>query len=153
MDEMDSSRVVLAGSEQKAIPDAKIIGPADLTEKIQVTIVVRRRQELPPIGRSIMEHEELVANHGATAMDVLAVRDFATQYKLQVLAESAANRTVSLAGTVGDFSRAFEVKLDEVQLGNQTFRQRVGSITIPKELAGVIETVQGLDNLRAAEAK
>ena len=152
---MNGSRVVLAGTERKPIADARIIEPANPAERIQVTIVVRRKAELPPLGKSmrIMEHEQLVANHGATANDLLAVREFAKEYNLQVVAESAAKRTVTLAGTVGDFSRAFEVKLDKVQLGNQTYRQRVGTISVPTDLGPIIVAVLGLDSRRVAEPK
>jgi kumamolisin len=152
---MNGSHVVLAGSERKAIPDGIIIGPADPAERIRVAVVVRRKEERPPIdaSRRVMAHEELVANHGATATDLLAVRDFAKQYSLQVVASSVATRTVALAGTVGDFSRAFEVTLDKVQVGSETFRQRMGSLAVPKDLAGIIVAVLGLDNRPQAEPR
>jgi kumamolisin len=68
---MASERVAIAGSHRNPSPEGNILGAADLTERILVTVVVRRKAELPPLGRSprIISHEELVANHGATAMD------------------------------------------------------------------------------------
>jgi len=145
---MTSSRVAVVGSERAPVDGAKVIGVPNPSERIHVTVVVRRKEELPPLGKSvqIMSHDDLVAGHGATANDLLQVREFAKQFHLQIIAESAAKRTVSLAGTIADFGRAFDVTFDNVQLGGHVIRQRVGRITVPSELGSIIEAVMGLDN-------
>jgi kumamolisin len=152
---MAGSRVTIPGSERSVIAGARLIGPADATQRIHVTIVVRRKAEPPPLVKSmrIMQHDELVANHGATANDLLAVREFARQHNLQVIAESAAKRTVTLAGAVGDFSRAFEATIDEVHIGNRSYRQRVGTLSVPQDLAPIIVAILGLDNRPQAEPR
>jgi kumamolisin len=81
---MASIRVKITGSEREALAGARIIGKADPDERIHVTVVVRRKAEIPPLGKAsrVMDHDALVASHGASLTDLAAVRDFAMQYNL-----------------------------------------------------------------------
>jgi kumamolisin len=141
-------RVVLPGSERQAILGGVSTGPANQSERITVTVHVRRSEEPQPITPSerILSREEFAATHGAAPNDLRSVREFAQNYGLEVVAESPVNRSLELAGTVAAMSAAFGVTLENVRVGENTYRQRVGAITLPAELAPIVVAVLGLDN-------
>jgi len=138
---------------------AKLIGPADPREKIEVTLFLRRGSKpeaypnvaalgsLPLKERRHLSREEFAKRHAAYPDDLAKVRRFAEEFGLQVKEEQAARRSVVLTGTVDAFSRAFEVKLDRYEHPTKgSYRGRTGSLTIPSELSSVVEGVFGLDN-------
>ena len=67
--------------------------------------------------------------------------------------KDAARRTVWLSGTVADFSKAFEVKLQQFDHPNGAYRGRTGPIHIPADLEDVVTAVLGLDNRPQAEPR
>lgn len=154
-----SNRYRLPRSERAPMAGAKLVGPADPHEKIEVTIFLRRGSKpeaypdvarlgaLPLKDRRHLSREEFANAHGAIADDLDKVRRFAAEFGLQVKEENRARRSVVLAGTVEAFSRAFEVKLDRYEHPTKgSYRGRTGSLTIPSELSTAIEGVFGLDN-------
>ena len=154
----DQTRLRLAKSARTTMKDAKLIGPADPDEKMEVTIYLRRgsagvypniaQQASSPVKeRRHLSREEFAKAHGASSDDIAKVRQFASQFGLQVKAEHPGRRSVVLSGTVEQFSRAFETKLDRYQHPTAgTFRGREGTLTIPSDLAAAVEGVFGLDN-------
>ena len=156
-------RVELKGSMREELPEGHRVGPADSSERIQVTVFLRHGDggPLPSIAelgsrsvrnRRYLSREEFAQAHGARPADFAAVRSFATQYGLQVLTESRARRTVILAGTVQAFINAFGTELSRWEHPSGTFRCRTGTLTIPAELNGIILGVLGLDNRPQAKS-
>ena len=153
----------VAHSERTPMYGAKLIGAADPSEKMEVTIFLRRGSQdtypnvaelgaLPSKERRHLTREEFAQRHGAIPEDMARVRRFAAQYGLQVKEESAARRSVVLVGTVEAFSRAFETTLQRYEHPTKgPYRGRTGSLTIPAELAEAVEGVFGLDNRPQAE--
>ncbi len=152
------NRITLARSERAPLAGARRVGPADPQERVDVTVVVRRRSqpgqypdvmqlarrlpgERPPLSR-----EAFASAHGARPADFASIRKFAADFGLQVVSEHAGRRSVVLSGTVAAFTRAFEVDLGRYEHPAGSYRCRVGPLTIPTELAPVIEGVFGLDN-------
>jgi len=155
--ENDRSR--LANSERAPMAGAKFVGPADPNEKMEVTIYLRRGSmadlapavaqlgNLAPKERKYITREDFAKTHGAIPEDLGKVRQFASEYGLEVKEENATHRSVVLAGTVAAFSRAFEVTLGRYEHPEKgSYRGRTGSLTIPSELSTVVEGVFGLDN-------
>src|SRR5260221_362999 len=116
---MDKSRAVIRGTERKDITGAKVIGRSNASQRIRVTVEVRRNKQPPPPGslKRALRRQELAAEYGAAAADLAMVREFAASHRLHVVEASRAKRTVVLAGTVGDFSEAFGVELNDVEVG------------------------------------
>jgi kumamolisin len=149
-------RVELKGSTREGMPGAQDVGPADPNQKIEVTLYLRRASRGPlsaePIGsgpisgRKYLTREEFRRTHGARAEDCERVRAFAGEYGLQVKSEDRAARWMKLAGTVEAFNRAFGTDLRRCEHSSGTYRCRTGALTIPSNVAGVIEAVLGLDN-------
>jgi kumamolisin len=157
------ANIILKGSERAAMPGARVVAPADPTERLEVTVLVRRRAaealharaaQLAAGNASVgyLSREEFAAGHGAAAADLAAVRAFAAAQGLAVVLEHAARRTVMLSGTVAQFNAAFSVQLQRMQHDSCSYRGRTGSIQLPSSLEGVVEAVLGLDSRPQAEA-
>jgi len=151
-------RVPLEGSSRAPLAGGTRIGPADVAEKIQVTVTLRRGSapgEFPsdtelgrglPAQRTYLTRQEFAAKHGVRAADIAAIRAFAAANNLEIVSAEPARRTIILAGTVGAFSKAFSAELQQHSFQGKTFRCRTGTLQIPAELENVIEGVFGLDN-------
>src|SRR5579872_4423920 len=146
------ARRPLKGSERSPLPNSRTLGPADPTERLEVTIVVRamdrqglqdRMQKIARGQRSTpyLSRSEYGRRHGAGQADLDAVREFAEAHGLTVVQEHAARRTMVLAGTVAQFNDAFEVELQHCSHPGGTYRGRTGPVHVPAELVGVIEAV------------
>jgi kumamolisin len=145
----------LKGSERKALAGARSLGPAHSTERLQVTVRLRRQNPLPaldamarqlPKERRYVSPNEYKSRHGADPADFKKVEAFAAQRGLVVVESNLTRRTMVLSGTVAAFSDAFQVKLENYAHAKGTYRGRTGPIQVPSELDGIIEGVFGLDN-------
>jgi kumamolisin len=147
----------LKGSERTSMPGARIVAPAEPTERLEVSVLVRRRapQDMHARAASLASgdrsrapasREEFAKAHGADAADFAKVRAFAAAHGLAVLQEHAPRRTVILSGTVAQFCAAFDVQLHQMHYAKGTYRGRTGAINLPAELDGIVEAVLGLDN-------
>src|SRR6266700_8081192 len=122
--------VQLPGSERAPLTGAAPAGQLDSSERAEVTLVLRRRAELPA--------------------DVNLVRQTMTSLGLEVTEVHPATRRIKVAGTLGELSRAFGVDLQQVNStgpGGQmvTHRYREGPLFVPAPLDGVVLAVLGLD--------
>jgi kumamolisin len=151
------ANISLRGSERALMRGARVLAPADAAERMEVSILVRRRapQEMQARvaaaaagsgARDYLSRDEFARRHGAVAADLAAVRAFANAHGLAVVAEHVGRRTVIVSGTVAQFCAAFAVQLHQVAHDGGTFRGRTGEIQLPSELAGIVEAVLGLDN-------
>jgi len=157
------ANIPLKGSERVIMPGARVVAPADPTERLEVTMLVRRRARAEfrarvaelasgKLGVPYLTREEFAARHGADAGDCAAVRAFAAANGLAVVLEHAARRTLVLSGTVAQFDAAFGVQLQRMQHASCSYRGRTGSIHLPSSLDGVVEAVLGLDSRPQAAA-
>jgi kumamolisin len=147
----------LTGSERIPMPGAQDIGDADPNERLEVSVLLRRRAAEELKGRvdkvrggdkstGHLSRDDFAARYGADPGDVAAVQAFAQAEGLAVVAQDLARRTVVLSGTVGQFNQAFGVSLRNFEHDGGTYRGRVGAIHIPEALANAVEAVLGLDN-------
>ncbi|KXV04347.1 peptidase S53 [Caballeronia megalochromosomata] len=152
----------LNGSARAPYQGAKCIGKADPNERLEVTVVVRRRSAdafekhvvgLAAQGASAkhIDHDEFTKQFGADAADLAAVQSFAQKHGLSVVETHEARRTVVLSGTVAQFDAAFGVSLEQYEHAGGTYRGRTGPIHLPDELNGVVNAVMGLDNRPQAQ--
>jgi kumamolisin len=153
----------LKGSERKPLLNSRALGAADPAERLEVTVIVRatdpqglqaRIQQIAKRRgeRNHLSRADFARHHGASRADLDAVREFAEAHGLAVVQEHAGRRTLVLAGTVAQFSDAFDVELHHCSHPGGTYRGRTGFVNVPTELSGIIEAVLGLDNRPQAEA-
>jgi kumamolisin len=156
------ARHPLQGSERLPIAEATSVGKADPAERLEVSVLLRRRNadrlaervtglSSPGGAGEPLSREDFEAQFGADGADIDAVRRFAAEYGLAVVQADAGRRTVILTGTVAQFNTAFGVDLERFEHAGGSYRGRVGSIQLPDELDGRVEAVLGLDNRPAAK--
>ena len=156
------ARHPLKGSERQPLPGAKSVGKADPAERLEVSVLLRRRS-----GTALTEHvkklasreksdrhlsrEEFERQFGADNADMAAVKKFAGAQGLAVVQEHAGRRTVVLSGTVAQFNAAFGVDLQRFEHSGGSYRGRVGAVHLPDELHDAVEAVLGLDDRPVAK--
>jgi kumamolisin len=150
------ARHPLKGSERQALPEARSVGKADLAERLEVSVLLRRQNDASLKNHvrqlsvrhkaSHLSREEFERQFGADSKDIAVVRKFASAHGLSVVQEHAGRRTVVLSGTVSQFDAAFGVDLQRFEYPGGSYRGRVGAVHLPDELHGVVEAVLGLDN-------
>jgi kumamolisin len=157
------ANIPLKGSERTAMRGARELAPTDPTERLEVTILVRRRARQDLAARvaacassraesSYLSRDEFAKRHGAEPADLAAVRAFAAAHGLAVEQEDAARRTVVLSGTAAQFCAAFGVQLRQMSHAGRSYRGRTGPILLPADLADIVEAVLGLDSRPQASA-
>jgi kumamolisin len=143
----------LPGSEPMATPHAigaSVAVPADM--EIEVTLVLRRRTELPdPAGATPIRAAEFALNYGADPADVDLVTATVTALGGQVVSVRAAARTVRVAGTAAVLSRMFGTSLElvtsrEASGAEITHRIATNRLSVPAVLDGIVTAVLGLDD-------
>ncbi|MEU2347755.1 S53 family peptidase [Modestobacter sp. NPDC049651] len=157
---MADDRPQLPGSTRRPLPAARPAGDLDPSAPVDVTVVLRRRAELPPAGpaRAPLSREELAAAYGADPADLAAVRAALTAEGLEVVDEDAASRRVHVRGDVATLRRVFAADLAEVRSPDPvtgrpvTHRQRSGPLAVPAPLAEIVTAVLGLDDRPQARA-
>ena len=162
--------IPLKGSERTAVPGAKVSGPASPTEQLQVTVLLRScaqaedartgtnkataaakatvetLQKQRAAERRHLTREQFLAQRGALQEDAQKIEEFAHEYGLTIKETDLAKHSVTLTGTVANFSKAFDVELLNYEHPNGSYRGRTGPLSIPKALDGIVTAVLGLDN-------
>jgi len=144
-----SERTPLAGAEDSA-------RQLDDSERIEVTLIIRRRADLPAeyvTGPETLSRDQLEARHGTDPADLTLIRDVLGRFGIQVTGADAGARRVTVAGPISAFSTAFGASLRLVNAphpapngGIAQHRYRVGGLRVPAELDGVVLAVLGLDD-------
>ena len=154
MSQQSESRVLLPGSERAPLSGAVDAGPLDTAAQAEVTLVVRRRAELPydvVAGSTVLSSGDLEARYGADPADVTLVGDALGRYGLTVASSHGASRRVKVSGSLADLSAAFGTSLRLVTSQDPngqavTHRLREGPLFVPTELDGVVTAILGLDD-------
>ena len=162
MPDESGSLVQLAGSERASLPDVTDAPPLDTRERAEVTLVLRRRAELPEeivAGPTVLSSDQLAEGYGADPADVELVRREMASRGLDVTAVHPVTRRVKVAGTLGELSSAFGTTLRQVSSpgprgrGRVTHRYREGWLYLPPALDGVVTAVLGLDTRPQAQPR
>ncbi|MGD0698780.1 MAG: S53 family peptidase [Trebonia sp.] len=154
--------VPLPGSERSELPTAAPAAtPLDPSQVITVTVVLRRRAEVPAElinGPETITTAELGERYGASAADATLVADVLGRYGLTVTEFQLASRRLKVSGMIAAMSAAFGTTLTAVTSqppggsDSVTHRYRTGALSVPAELSGIIVAVLGLDDRPAARA-
>jgi kumamolisin len=157
-----SSRRAVPGSERTPLARSVSHGPVPRDERFEVTLRVRRRTPVAqladgglhgehlPAARRYVGREEYAERHGADPADLAKVEAFARQHGLVVVESSAPRRSVFLSGTAAQFEAAFGTRIEHYECQGRTYRGRAGPLTVPEDLADIVEGVFGIDDRPAA---
>jgi kumamolisin len=152
------------GSSHDAMTGAKDVGAINPKDEAEVTLRVRSRmsegelqQRLqltaakPPSERVYLSRAEFTQSHGASPEDLAKIDQFAHDHHLTVVESSIPKRIVRLRGTLAELQAAFGVTLRRYRSKQVTYRGLTGPVYVPKELAGIVEGVFGLDDRPVAK--
>ena len=157
--EHEVERRIVPGSDRAPIPGSEKVADLTSSEQIQVTVVLRRRAELPEDLPAPISRAELAEKYGADPADVKAVTDAVTAAGAQVVSADAASRRVLVSGSAATLESLFGTKLEVAtavsrRTGNKfTYRQREGELTVPAEIGDIVTAVLGLDDRPQARTR
>ena len=146
----DGTHVVLPGSCRYHRAGTQVLGRADAHEWCDVTIKLRRAEELPePVaGKAVVSRADFDHRYGADTDDLATVENALAKAGLTIELKDVATRNIKAGGPVEAMEKLFQVHLLRVQHGDHSYRGRVGDIHIPKALDGIVTGVFGLDMRR-----
>ena len=148
-----SSHVILIGSHREHPADAAFLGKPSPDEILQITCILRRKDDAPtsPAGRT--SHQQFERIHGADPADVEAVECFANEHGFCVVRIDHAARAITLAGKYSAFAEVFGADVDIRRIGDHTFRSRQGSLWLQHSLKGRVVAVFGFDQRPVAATR
>jgi kumamolisin len=148
--------VPLPGSERSELAGAAAApAPLDDSQVITVTVLLRRRAEVPAElveGPQTISTSELGERYGADPADAQLVSEVLGSYGLTVTETDLASRRMMVSGTIAAMQAAFGTTLSAVTSphpdgsGDVQHRYRTGSLSVPAQLSGIITAVLGLDD-------
>jgi kumamolisin len=148
--------VPLSGSDRSALPGAaRTPTPLDDSQVITVTVLLRRRAEVPTElieGPETISTAQLGQQYGADPDDAQRVADVLGEYGLTVTETLLPSRRLKVSGTIAALQSAFGTTLTSVTSphpdgsGEVQHRYRTGSLSVPAPLSGIITAVLGLDD-------
>jgi kumamolisin len=148
--------VPLPGSERGELRGtAPAPTPLDRDQVIAVTVLLRRRAEVPRElveGPQTISNSELGAQYGADPDDARLVSEVLGSYGLTVTETHLESRRLKVSGTITQFESAFGTSLSAVTSphpdgsGDVQHRYRTGGLSVPARLDGIVTAVLGLDN-------
>jgi kumamolisin len=144
-----TKKIAIRGTEHAMLPGAHAVGPIDPHQLIEVSVILKHRQDLPKLtGREErINHSDFARTYGADPSHVDKLRQFAREYNLQMIerGDEVLRRTVTLAGTVANMEKAFSVELTSFEHPDGSYRGHTGAIQMPEEYASLVTGVFGLD--------
>lgn len=136
----------LTGSERQLPTNARLVGPVDPQENIEISIYLRDPAPMPQPGQQLSRAEYINA-HRALPDDIAKVVAFAQQHHLTVVETDPVMRKVVLAGPAAAMTKAFATELHRYEHpGGGTFRGRTGHLHVPNALEPIIVGIFGLDD-------
>jgi len=122
-------------------------------ETAPVTVTVTLRRKGPDMGEELLSgkaprltREQGSALVGADPEDMQAVRKFAARYGLTVTEDNPSARTLKLRGTAQQMQDAFGVQMGWTSdASGSRYLSHKGAISVPRDLAGKVIAVLGLD--------
>jgi kumamolisin len=156
-------RSIVSGSKREPLHHAQSTGAVPDDERFEVTVRVRRKRPLDALAqtgtlsdqlpgeRQYLTREKFATEHGSDPADISKIEAFAHEYGLIVVESSVDRRSVFLSGTASQFAEAFGAKIENFEHEGGAYRGRVGELTVPSELAEVVEGVFGIDNRPVAK--
>ncbi len=146
----------LPGSSRAPIPDVETLGPVAADERVEATLILRRRAELPAGLR--LTRDELAAGFGADPADIDTVTTVLREQGLEVLETDAASRRVRVAGPARLMTSTFRTALTRVRRADAgsapiEHRYREGELSLPEPIAAHVVAVLGLDDRPQARTR
>jgi len=144
--------MTLPGSFRRPLPQIEPLGPVGADERIEATLVLRRRAPLPEGLR--LSRAELATRYGADPAELDAAATALRERGIEVLEADAASRRLRIAGPASVLTDTFGTSLQHVRdpdAGEHRYRE--GELSLPEALTGSVIAVLGLDNRPQARSR
>src|ERR1700733_8183450 len=140
------------------VATAKNLGTEDSAKVIEVSIwlQVHNRSQFDALTQSLYDRtspnyhhwlkpSDIAARFAPTAQEAKTVQQFFAAHNLTVVKTGPNNFYVRARGTVGDVEKAFQVQLNNYQVGDKTIRANVGDPYVEGAAGPLVRAVSGLD--------
>jgi subtilase family serine protease len=141
------------------VATAKKLGAEDSAKVIEVSIWLQphNRSQFDALTQSLYDRtspnyhhwlkaQDLAARFAPTAQEAQTVQQFFAAHNLKVVKTGPNNFYVRARGTVGDVEKAFQVQLNNYQMGSKTVRANAGDPYVAGPAGGLVRAVSGLDD-------
>jgi subtilase family serine protease len=148
---------VIANSTPRLPAHAQIVGPADASKTISITVWLKQRNksELDEVVRQMyrpgspsyhrwLTRDQYNARYAPSAQDAKAVSDFLTSRGLKVSSVDKANHYVVAEGRIGNVQSALHVQLSQVRVDGELRRVNMSDPIIEGAAGAAVASVQGL---------
>src|ERR1700689_1477853 len=141
------------------VATAKNLGAEDSAKVIDVSIWLQlhNRSQFDALTQSLYDRNssnyhhwlkpgDIAARFAPTAEEAKTVQQFFAAHNLTVVKTGPNNFYVRARGTVGDVEKAFQVQLNNYQVGDKTIRANAGDPYVEGAAGTLVRAVSGLDN-------
>jgi Predicted protease len=119
-------------------------------ERVEVSVYVKPR----PVSGRFVSHEAVLADRAERHHDdIETIKAFAADHGLEVIEADARRRLVRLAGSAAAMQAAFKVDLHWFSGDQAKFRGYTGALKLRSDIAGIVESVLGLDTRPVAQPR
>lgn len=151
---MPETHGILPGTRRPVPVGARRVRDIDPNAHIEVTVTLKAPPLPLPGETGTLTPAELARQYGAPLDDIRKVEQTLRTYGLHIEGVGPTRRTLRVSGTASAMEAAFKAGVAIYQSAPQgEFRGREGSVSIPAEIAGLVESVVGLDQRKVAQRK
>ena len=140
------------------VATARNLGAEDSAKVIEVSIWLQlhNRSQFDTLTHSLYDRSspnyhhwlkpsEIATHFAPTAQEAKTVQQFFAAHNLTVVKTGPNNFYVRARGTVGDVEKAFQVQLNNYQVGDKTIRANAGDPYVEGAAGPLVRAVSGLD--------
>jgi subtilase family serine protease len=149
---------VISNNTPAFVATAKNLGAENPEAIIEVSVWLQlhNRSEFDALTQSLydptssnyhhwLKAKDISARFAPTADEAKAVQDFLAAHNLTIVKTGPMNFYVRARGTVGDVQKAFQVQLNNYQVGEKTIRANSGDPSVEGTVGALVSAVSGLD--------
>ena len=149
---------LVANNTPSYVASAKNLGaenPAKLIE-VSLWLQLHNRSEFDALTQSLYDRtspnyhhwlkpSDIAARFAPTAQEVKTVQEFIAAHNLQLVKMGPINFYIRARGTVGDLEKAFQVQLNNYQVGDKTIRSNASDPYVEGAAGPLVRAVSGPD--------
>jgi subtilase family serine protease len=149
---------LIANNTPSYVATAKNLGAEDSTKVIEVSIWLQlhNRSQFDALTQSLYDRaspnyhhwlkpNDIAIRFAPTAQEAKTVQQFFSAHNLTVVKTGPNNFYIRARGTVGDVEKAFQVQLNNYQVGAKTIRANTGDPYVEGPAGPLVRAVSGLD--------
>jgi subtilase family serine protease len=150
---------LVAHNTPSYVATAKNLGAEDMSRVIEVSIWLQlhNRDQFDALTRSFYDRgsanyrhwlkpKDIAARFAPISQEAKTVRQFFAAHNLKVVRTGPNNFYVRARGTVGDVEKAFQVQINDYQVGDKTMRANAGDPYVEGAAGALVAAVSGLDS-------